>query len=766
MSAPSGGETCSGTNARGPELPITGSPARVVPSGGGVPPWRASLPGPAGSRSSARFPGLSVTLGLALAALLPFAPALRSGFTFDDSGLIVENPAVWAASPATAWTGPYWPGRVGTGLYRPWTTFSFWWNARIAGHSPVWFHAVNLLLHLTTVLLLHRLLRHLFPERKRLALAVALLFAVHPLHSEPVVSIVGRAELWAAALGLGGWILAIGFARRGGLPRLFGTALAFALALLSKESAAGLLLLPVLHLVIDRWSTAPVAAKALRARAAETGAKSAPADVGSTVAGIPTTADVTRHRWLQVFGAWGAILIVVLFLRARVLGGAFALSSVSLSDNALAQQPALQRMANAFGIQWLMAWRTLIPWSLTADASYPQIVPNATWMASGAVLLIAALALTTLAGWRRDRELLWGIGIVLAGGFVTSNIPVAVGTIYGERLAYLPSAGSIWILAVAAARLHSRLSATRIIPALAILWGFFLAGRSWVRSLDWKDDLTLFRAATTVSPRSAKAWTNFSVALLEHDRVPEALDASGRALDLFPGYPAAREARGTALTRSDRAAEAVELLRPAMRETPPRPRSLIELGNAWLTLHEGVQAESAFAAAARALPPHDPRAAIGFASSLAMQERWSEAVINWRYVAAQKPNDPAVQRSCAYSLWQAGDPDSAETIYRALVARDERDASSCNELAWLLARTGRNAQEAVRLARAAFRLQPDPNTADTLLESLLATGDRPAALAWLDSLASTPPLSLGPGAIRTLRERWEQRPGSGTLDGR
>jgi tetratricopeptide (TPR) repeat protein len=722
------------------------------------------LPAPAGPRNSARFSGLPVTLWLALAALLPFAPALQSGFTFDDTGLIVENPAVWAASPAKAWTGPYWPDRIGTGLYRPWTTFSYWWNGKIAGHTPAWFHAVNLLLHLATVLLLHDLLRRLFPERKRLALAVALLFAVHPLHSEAVVSIVGRAELWAAVLGLGGWILAIGFARNGGIPRLLGTALAFALALLSKESAAGLLLLPVLHLGLDRGRTSAVAAMARHARATEAGARSPATDLASTAPGTPATAEAVRRRWLQVFGAWGAILALVLLLRARVLGSAFALSTVGIADNALAHEPALQRMANALGIQWLMAWRTLFPWTLTADASYPQIVPGAGWMASGALLLVAIVALTAFAVRRRDRELLWGLGIVLAGGFVTSNVPVAVGTIYGERLAYFPSAGSIWLLGVAAARLHSRSPSTRVIPALAITWGLFLAGRSWVRSLDWKDDLALFRATTAISPRSAKAWTNLSVAFLEHDRVPEALEASGRALELLPGYLGAREARATALTRSDRAAEAVELLLPALRETPPRTRSLIELGNAWLTLRRGVEAESAFAAAARALPPHDPSAGIGFASSLAMQERWREAANAWRYIAVRKPDDPAVQRAFAYSLWRAEVPDSAEAIYRALIARDERDAAARNELAWFLARAGRNPQEAIHLARAAFRLQPDPNTADTLLESLLAAGDRPAARAWLDSLAAAPPPSLGPDGIRALQERWEQYPGSRTLD--
>ncbi len=692
-----------------------------------------SAPGPV-SRTAPRRARLWTLLGLVVASVAPFVPALENGFTFDDGAIIQENPAVWAASASAAWTEPYWPGRPGTGLYRPWTTLSYWVNARIGGRSPRGFHAVNLLLHLATVLLLHRLLRRLFPERRRLPLIAALLFAVHPLHSEAIVSVVGRAELWAAGFGLGGWLLAIRFSQRGGSACLLGAAVLFALALLSKESAAGLLLLPCAHLILDRWGPPPF--------------------VSAT----------SRRRWFQILGGWGAALVGVLLLRARVLGGTVALGPVSLSDNALAHQPAWGRVLNALGIQWLIGWRTIFPWRLTADASYPQIVPGAAWTVAGALMLALVLFFVAYAGRRRDRDLLWGLGIVLAGGFVTSNIPFAVGTIYGERLAYLPSAGSIWILSLLAARIAaSRARAARLLWALAIVWGIFLAARSWVRCPDWKDDSTLFRATTATSPRSAKAWTNLAVALLEGDRVPEALAASGRALDLLPGYPAAREARGTALTRSGRPAEAVEILRPALSEPAPRPRSLIELGNAWLTLKSGAAAESAFAAAARALPPHDPRAAIGFASALALQGRWNEAARAWRHVAVQKPDDAAVQRSFAYSLWMAGAADSAEAIYRILLARDDRDAASRNELAWLLARSGRVPREAVSIARTAYRLQPDPNTADTLLESLIAAGDHAATQAWIDSLAASPPPALDPGAISALRERWEQRSGSGTL---
>ncbi len=701
--------------------------------------------------------GLPVMLVLVLASLLPFAPALRAGFALDDGGLIIDNPAVWAASPAAAWTTPYWPGRMGAGLYRPWTTFSYWWNGKITGHSAVGFHAVNLLLNLAVVLLLHRALCGLFPARRRLALAAAILFAVHPLHCEAVVYVVGRAELWAALFGLGGWILAMGFVRRGDSLRLFGAATAFALAMLSKESAAGLLLLPILHLVLDAWSGPPVSAIASCEQAPADAAESpGTAAAASIPASDPTAIRGLRGRWLRVFGVWAIVLLGVAFVRSRVLPAAFTVAGVGLSDNALAHEPTLRRMANALGIQWLLGWRTAVPWTLTADASYPQIVPGERWMAAGAVLAAAAFAFAWWAVRRRDRELLWGAGIILAGGFVTSNIPVAVGTIYGERLAYLPSAGLIWLFVIVAARLSRHPSTARALRVLAIVWGVLLAGRSWARSLDWRDDLTLFRATTAASPRSAKAWTNLAAALLQHDLVPEALDASGRAVSLLPGSAGAREVHATALTCSGRAAEAVELLRPALRETSPRPRSLVELGNAWLALKQGTKAESAFVAAARILPLPDLRVATGLASAYALQERWRDAAAAWRQLAAQRPDDSGVQRSFAYALWQAGAPDSAEAIYRGLISRDDRDASSRNELAWLFARSGRNPSEAIPLARAAFRLQPGPDTADTLLEALLAGRGRPAARAWLDSLAAAPRPVLGLDAIRNLQDRWER----------
>ncbi|MBD3236107.1 MAG: hypothetical protein GF330_05345, partial [Candidatus Eisenbacteria bacterium] len=140
---------------------------------------------------------------LFLAALLPYGNALRTGFAYDDAAIVIENPT---ASPAAPWwtplVRPYWPEPHDAGLYRPLTSLTYRLQRGWTGTAPVPFHLLNVLLHAATSLLAYAVLRRLF-TRQGWALPIALLFAVHPLHTEAVTGIVGRAELLAALCGLG-----------------------------------------------------------------------------------------------------------------------------------------------------------------------------------------------------------------------------------------------------------------------------------------------------------------------------------------------------------------------------------------------------------------------------------------------------------------------------------------------------------------------------------------------------------------------------------
>ncbi|VFV42015.1 transmembrane and tpr [Lynx pardinus] len=84
--------------------------------------------------------------------------------------------------------------------YRPLCVLTFKLNVFLTGMNPFYFHAVNVILHcLVTLVLMYTCDKAVFRNR-RLAFATALLFAVHPIHTEAVAGIVGRADVLACLL--------------------------------------------------------------------------------------------------------------------------------------------------------------------------------------------------------------------------------------------------------------------------------------------------------------------------------------------------------------------------------------------------------------------------------------------------------------------------------------------------------------------------------------------------------------------------------------
>lgn len=679
---------------------------------------------------------------LALAAILPHVTSLQAtGFAFDDRGLVSKNPRVWESNPRAVISTQYWPEMEGTGLYRPVTGLSYWVDGKIWGNEPFGFHLTNLLAHALVVLTLFLVLTSLFPRMRSVAWIACLLFAVHPLHSEAVYAISGRAELLAALFGLLAYVSARRFAEDGlaerastshgsgapesrstsnGILALVGSALLFGLAALSKESAIGLGLLLVFH--------------AIR----------------------------SSKRWWIAACAWGAVLVVILLLRARVLGSVVGLEQVPRTDNPLVYSPPLERIVTALGIQGWALGKLLVPIRLSADYSYAQIVPGPFWLVLGGLVAAAGLAAAVYLWKRDDAPLRWGAALLLASGILTANLVLPIGTVFGERLTYLPSAASLWMVAVLGARgFHGPLRVAGVV--LLAIYLLALSVRTGLRGLDWEDNLSLFQAASEASPRSVKVWTNLAFSLADEKRLEEALQAARRAEEIEPNYAGAHLALGSVLNQLNKPAEAMRYLRRADDLSGQRGfDATLELGNAYLLMNDGARAESVFVAA-RAMRRPDPedRCLIGLASAQALQERWSESRASWGEVASRRPKDAQVRQRFAYALWQIGAIDSAEVAYREALGLQPRDASLRNDLAWFLVQTGRDSAEALELAESAFADSPTANIADTVLEARLAVSGCEAAARWVDSLRG----GAEPELLDALVDKLTARCGADTTRG-
>jgi tetratricopeptide (TPR) repeat protein len=562
----------------------------------------ASRPAIKALRQSAAVPSALRSLALLCLtafAVIPYLNALQGDFVFDDILMIRDNPVIQSGSPWQVVTADYY----GT-AYRPLLMLTYATNARIDAR-PFSFHVVNLLLHLAVTLTAWALLARLLSSPRAAWLAAAL-FAVHPVHTEAVSSIVGRAEILAAL----GVLVSLLATTRAVLDRqrsgrwLLVAGGAFAAGLLSKESAfTAIALAPLVH-----WWIAP--------------------------------RDDWRRR-LAVVTPYAIVGLGYLALRSAIIGSVAMPHPPDPLDNPLAYVDSATRVRTAAIVLADYASLLIAPLRLSADYSLDQVPLALRWSdprALAAFAILAALAGAAVVGWARRSELALAALLFAAPLALTANILFPIGTIKAERLLYLPSLGAC----LAAACLLARWSAIRprATAAVAVALLTLFASRTWVRNLDWRDSRALFASAVSASPRSAKAHHNLGVALQMDGEYEKALFHYEQAIAIYPDYAAAAFGIGhLAMLRGDEAT-ALEWLQRAVRSDWQMSNAHFQLGLLYLRHGQYTAAEAALRAAL-ADRPDNPLFLVNLAASRAAQgDPWGAREILRRIDDLTVANDP------------------------------------------------------------------------------------------------------------------------------
>ena len=197
---------------------------------------------------------------LVLSGFIVRMPALQGQLVWDDQYLAHDNPFIKSPILILEAFRHYLFLDSFSAHYRPVQNLSFIFDYALWNTNTYGFHLTNVLLHLTSGILLYFLLRRLFrpwddeTTTSLTALFVALLWIVHPVHSAAVDYISGRADSLAFAFACGGWLLVLqGRRTQRGLPRFLCYALAGAsalLALCSREIALVWFVLFLLHIFL------------------------------------------------------------------------------------------------------------------------------------------------------------------------------------------------------------------------------------------------------------------------------------------------------------------------------------------------------------------------------------------------------------------------------------------------------------------------------------------------------------------------------------
>lgn len=532
---------------------------------------------------------------VALVSCVPYLGTLSAPLVWDDAEFFARGPGI--PTPGTVlgiFAQPYWaPGDY---LYRPLTVWSFA-LVHAAQAGPLVQHLVNLLLHAAAGCLLYCLLLRLGCAAGP-GLAAALLFAVHPIHTEVVAQIVGRSELLALVFGLAFLLSHVG---RRGLP----AAVFLLLALWSKESAIAFPALAV-------WTD------------------------------VCFAQGRRRFRWLR-YAPYAAVAVAWLLIRAAALGPGPV--RIPFVDNPLAYASPLVRVATAGWIQLRYLGLLLVPVGLSADYSFREIPSVASlldprifaWIFA-AVALGAAVRLA----WARRRIVAWaivGYGILFAA---TSNLLFPIGTVMAERLAYAPS---LFAAAVAAGLLEiAGLGQRRATLAACALPIVLFAGLTAARCRIWTDPEIFARALARSAPASAKAHYTLGIAEQRAGARDAALASLRQAVAIHPGYAEAWSRIGAVSDLADDDAAAVEAYGTAIRIYPDFTEAHYGLALAYQKLGRLAEAADSYRAAIR-LDPGLVAAYANLGTVLAEQGRLDEAETMWQRALALDPGHAAAREN-------------------------------------------------------------------------------------------------------------------------
>ncbi len=746
-----------------------------------------------GEESSVKAGCVALSMNAAKAcALAAFAAAaaywgtLDNGFTWDDHVHIEAAPFVSNARNARVLLTPgFWTGRAEVeGSSRPLVLASLLADRALWGAQPAGYHLSNLLLHAACAAALAWLTWLLLGSPGVAALA-GLLFALHPVQSEAVCAVTFRADPLAAL----GVLLALAALRRACARRSFAwaaaSALAFALALLAKESAV---VFPALALLMEAlFPSAPGAARVRR-----------------TAAVLIAAALLAYAAFRLPRGGYDGPAVALGAAPAATTRAATQFDE-SPPEWKQAMRDPKTRLLTMSGIFADYARLVLWPVGLQADRSATTVTrwssPRA-WAGWAVLLLVLAAA-------RRARGALPAAAFGLCW-FLVALAPVsgvaALPNLIAERYLYLALAGAALAAAAAldaAARLCPRPRLALLAVCAALLAPAAAATRARVPA--WRDDAALFgappvtdsarlrynrgllaqrggrleeadaeyRRALELNPLSVEALVNLAEIEKLRGREPQrrallrravaaaprssiAWEAFGTALDAYEKAvgadsrrPSARRSFAFALARAGRYDEALRAAAIAVELEPKSAAARYDLG---LLAQEGKRLGAA-AAAFRDAARLDPKNGLAWANlgvCLHQSGDAAGALAPMKRAVELLPGSADARRNLGAVLDDLGRLEEAEAAYKASAGLDQYSAPSWHGYGVVLQKRGflAHAEEAYRQA-----LQAEPRKVESLVNlAALRTraGDLDAALELLERA-----LALRPGDA-TVRAAYDE----------
>ena len=462
---------------------------------------------------------------------------------YDDQAYVSQNPFIRGGLTAD---GILWA--FSAGLLFPSTNVDYWQPAtflsrmldiELFGFDPAMHHLVNLGFHiLNTLLLFHIWFR--MTGRVERSFWLAALFAIHPLHVEPVVWVTERKDVLCCMF----WLLTMwAYLRQVAQPHWTRYALVaglFACALMSKAMAVTL---PCVLLLLDFWPL-----------------RRANLDRASI------------EKWKQ---------LVLEKLPLLALSLAMGLLTIRSQFSHVRPHSFFITISNALVSYATYLVKTI--WPVGLAIHYPH--PGASLTLSqigGAAFLLVLISIWAVRNWREASHRVVGWCWFLG----TLTPVITLNDIGGaDRFTYLPLVGVfvmvIWEIAGWAESRADRHVPLRIFATAAIA-GFMVT--SWVQTGHWRNSETMTRHSLEVAPNDWVARHQMGIMLLDGGEIDRGMAELIESLRLNPDFGYAHYNLGIALMRKKKIREAIPHFESALRTNPTFFDAHCNIGDACLLL--------------------------------------------------------------------------------------------------------------------------------------------------------------------------------------
>ena len=504
---------------------------------------------------------------LAIVGFAVYGNSLGNSFVWDDELLVTGNLSIRSLRNIPELFSSGLAPEVGGNFFRPLQALSYTLDYACWGLNPFGFHLTSILIHIANSILVFFLLSALMkcrvgdgeesPGSRMLSRGVpfltALLFLIHPIQTESVAYIAGRADLLAALFVL----LSIYFSRdRRKIGRLFLSIVFFLIALSAKEAAIVLPLLIVVYHQILRKSVCQ-----------------------------PDNEKLAPAGWY--YGALFLIALIYAAIRYLIISG----GSTTVSSNPYS---FYERFLTSAEVILLYLKVLIFPVHLRMER---VVFPITTLFSPGVLIsavIISGVVIGAVRAYRRSPIIFFGLA-----WFSVALLPYMnwfpLNAEMAEHWLYLPSIGFFLFLVMGIIRDSGReqaglkscttsfrfpgaITSFRIGILLLAIVIVILSILTIRRNLDWRNNKTIYLATARDSPQSPRAHYNLGNIYLNEGRLDDAVREFKASIRIKDWDPKSHSNLGKALIGLNRIPEAVREYEIAAGLEPDQAQGLVKLG--------------------------------------------------------------------------------------------------------------------------------------------------------------------------------------------